>query len=444
MTDFDVIVIGTGVAGQTAAEELAAAGRRVAAVDRREFGGTCLLRGCEAKKVLFTAAEVVERAAAQKRGGLNGHLSIDWPALIAFKREFTDPAPAGVEGAIKGAGAEALHGEARFVGPDAVSIAGNRHSAERIVIATGARPVPLGIRGEDLVLTSEGFLAAEQLGARIVFIGGGYISLEFAHIAAAAGAEVTVCHRGSQVLRGFDPDLAAMLADGYRQAGIDVRTDAPVDAVEKAGDGLAVVLKSGERLGCDMVVHGAGRVPDLEALDLEAGGVRFGKRGVEVDDHLRSITNAQVWAAGDGAARGLPLTPVGIAQARVIVRAILGEADAVYDPAFVPSVVFSDPPLASIGLTESQAAERGVEVTADLFDTTSWAPSRRVGARVSGAKVLVEQGTGKLVGAHLLGHNADEVINVFAAAMAGGLTARDLKSMPWAYPTGAWDIGYLV
>ena len=181
-------------------------------------------------------------------------------------------------------------------------------------------------------------------------------------------------------------------------------------------------------------------MPDIGALDLETGGVGFGPRGIAVDEHLRSVTNARVWAAGDAAERGLPLTPVGITQARVVVRGILGDGDAVYDPAVTPSVVYSDPPLAAIGLTEDQAAARGIDVAGQLIDTTMWAASRRVGARVSGAKVLVERATGLIAGAHLLGHHAEEVINVFAAAIAGGLTAADIKAMPWAYPTGGWDI----
>lgn len=443
MSEFDVIVVGTGVTGQSAAADLAAGGKRVAIVDRREYGGTCTLRGCEPKKVLVTAAEVVERAEAQRGHGPAGDLRLDWSSLIAFKREFTDPAPEGIEDYLKGAGVETLHGDARFAGPTTLAVGDAVHSAEHIVIASGARPAPLGIEGEDLVLTSEGFMAAEQLGRRIVFIGGGYISMEFAHVAAAAGASVTICHRSARVLKGFDPDLAEMLADSYRKAGIEVRTDAPVRGVERHGEGLVVVLENGERLPCDMVVHGAGRIPDLEALDLAAGDVAFGRHGVDVDEHLRSVSNPRVWAAGDAADRGLPLTPVGVAQGRIVARNVLGD-DVAFDPAATPSIVFSDPPLAMVGLTEEQAAARGLEVTARLVDSTQWATSLRVGARVSGAKVLVEQKSGRIIGAHLLGHHADEVINVFTVAMVGGLTAADLKALPWAYPTGGWDIVYLV
>lgn len=442
--DFDVIVIGTGVAGQTAAEELAAAGKRVAVVERREVGGTCALRGCEPKKVLFTAAEVVERAAAQAGHGPSGTLRNDWRALMAFKRSFTDPASGNIEEAIRGSGAEILRGSAAFVNPETLSVGGTSYTAQAFVIATGSRPMPLGMAGEDLVSTSEDFLAAETLGDRIVFLGGGYISFELAHIAASAGAQVTILQRGPRVLAGFDPDLADLLARGYLEEGIDVRVDAPVGSVERDGDALAVVLGDGSRIPCDRVVHGAGRVPDLDDLNLDAGSVRHGRRGVEVDRRQRSVSNPRVWAAGDAADSGLPLTPVGIAQARVIVRNLTGDEGAVFDPKVTPSAVFSHPPLASVGLRLDEAREQGLDVKGELIDTSSWASSRRVGVRVSGARVVVENGTGRIVGAHLLGHHADEVINVFAAAMVGNLTARDLKSMLWAYPTSGSEIVYLV
>ncbi len=444
MERFDAIVIGTGVAGQTAAGELSAADKRVAVIDRREFGGTCALRGCEPKKVLFTAAEVAERAAAQAGNGVSGALRVDWTSLVAFKRTFTDPIPSAIERSLTEGGAVALHGEARFVSEDTIGVGGTEHAADHFVIATGAVPRPLGIPGAGLVTDAEGFMAADALGERVAFIGGGYISFEFAHIAAAAGARAVVLHRGARVLEGFDPDLAQMLARGYRDAGIEVRTEAVVSEVREAGGALEIVCGNGDVVVCDMAVHGAGRVPDTGGLGLEAAGVAYGPRGVEVDDAMRSTTNPRVFAAGDAAASGVPLTPVGIAQARVVVANILEPGSATFSPIVTPSVVFSDPPLASVGLTEAQAREIGLGVEVKLTDTASWASSRRVGQRVSGAKTIVDRGSGRIVGAHLLGHGAEEVVNVFAAAIAGGLTASDLKRAVWAYPTASSEIVYLL
>ncbi|KUK47970.1 MAG: Pyridine nucleotide-disulfide oxidoreductase [Actinobacteria bacterium 66_15] len=443
MKRFDVIVIGTGVAGQTAASELAAAGRSVAITDSREYGGTCSLRGCEPKKVLFTAAEVVERARDQKGHGLEGALRLDWSSLLAFKRSFTEPVPGRIEEWLAGAGVTLLHGPARFDGPDVLDIGGVRYSADRIVVATGAMPRPLRIPGEEHVLDSEDFLAAGHVGPRVVFVGGGYVSFEFAHIAAAAGAKVTILHRGPRVLEAFDPDLADMVVSGYRSAGIDVFTNATVTEVRDDDGMFTVICEEGLEVSAETVVHGAGRVPAISGLGLEAAGIEHGRRGIEVDGRMRSVGNERVYAVGDASATGAPLTPVATAQARVAVADILEPGSAEFAPPVTPSVVFSDPILASVGMTVEQAEAQGIEVEAKLTDTSGWAAARRIGQQVSGAKTIVERGSGRVVGVHLLGHTAGEIINVFAVAMACGQTASDLKRAIWAYPTGASEIPHL-
>lgn len=440
MERFDVIVIGTGVSGQTAAAALATAGRRVAAVDRREFGGTCALRGCEPKKVLFSAARAVEQARALSTAGVGGNVTLDWPALIAFKRTFTDPASARIEDWLVSSGVTALHGTASFESPDSLHVGDESFSPEHIVIASGARPRDLGIPGAELVIDSERFMADEHLGTRVAFIGGGYVSFEFAHMAATAGSQVTVLSRGPRVLDGFDPELAAMLADGYRNAGIDVRLNASVVAVRRAGAALEVVLADGTAVACDMAVHGAGRVPDLDALDLSAGGVDFGPRGVIVEPSMRSVSNPRVYAIGDAAALGAPLTPVGIAQGRIAAANIVHPRSASFDGSIVPSVVFADPPLASVGLLEADSADRGLDVDVRFHDTTGWVSSRRTGARVSGAKLLIERGSDLVVGAHILGMGAEEVVNVLATAMRCGVTATALRQAMWSYPTEGYEL----
>lgn len=443
MERFDVIVIGTGSAGQTAASELASAGRSVAITDSREYGGTCALRGCEPKKTLYVATEVVERSRNQAGKGVEGELRIDWPSLMAFKRSFTEPVPERIEEWLSGSGVTLLHGRARFDGADVLEIGGVPYSADRIIVATGAIPRPLDIPGEEHVVDSEEFMAAERIGRRVVFVGGGYVSFEFAHIAASAGAQVTILHRGSRVLEAFDPDLAGMLASAYRDAGIDVVTDAAVTEVRSDGDALTVICEHGLRVPADTVVHGAGRVPAVSELGLDTAGVAYGARGIEVDSRMRSVSNGRVYAVGDASSAGAPLTPVAIAQARVAAADILEPGSAEFAPPVTPSVVFSDPVLASVGMTVGQAEEQGIEVDVRLTDTSDWAASRRLGLRVSGAKTLVERRSGKVVGAHLLGHAAGDVINVFAAALACGQTVADLKRAIWAYPTGASEIPYL-
>lgn len=443
MRRFDVLVIGTGVSGQTAAADCAAAGLDTAVVDRLPYGGTCAQRGCEPKKVLLGSIEAVDAVRRLAGRGPVGEVRIDWPELQAFRGTYTDPVPARTEAWMADAGITPLHGTARFLTPERLAIDGEEVDADAVVVAAGARPAPLGIEGEELVATSERFLGLPELPARIVFLGGGYISFELAHIAAAAGAAVTIAHRGSEPLKGFDPGLVALLVDGYRSGGIDVMLDAPVTAVRRR-DGALVVEAGGRELPCDLAVHGAGRVPDLATLDLTAGGVAFGRRGVEVGEDLRSTTNPRVFACGDAASRGLPLTPVGIRQGAAIARTIAGAPASAWDDAVTPSVVFSAPPLASVGLGEEAAFAAGLDVEVLSHDTTGWFTSTRLGVPRSGAKVVLERESRRILGAHLLGDAAEEVVNVFAVAIAAGATADLLKALPLAYPTSGSDLVYLL
>lgn len=444
MSDFDLIIIGTGVAGSSAVDDAVKAGLRTALVDKREFGGTCALRGCEPKKVLFAGSEPVERARAQSSTGIVGDVGLDWRQLIEFKRGFTEPLPAMLEKSFADMGVTLLHGVASFTSPDTISVAGKEYSANSFLVATGAIPMPLGITGEGLVIDSERFMETEIMPERVVFIGGGYISFEFAAMARAAGSKPIILHRGATPLATFDRDLVDLLIAHYAATEIDVRVNSAVIAVRREGDSLVVELKDGSQVVCDMVVHGAGRVPDVADLHLDVAGVTVGRHGVEVDNTMASVSNPIVFAAGDAAALGMPLTPVGIAQARVAVRNIVTPGSATFDPPVVPSIVFSDPPLASVGLDERSVSERDVDVEVKLTDTSAWLSSQRVGLHHTGAKTFVDRKTGKVLGAHVLGHNADELINLFALAIAYGVTVDELKAQLWGYPTASSEIVYLV
>ena len=449
MPHFDLIIVGTGVAGRTAAEEAARAGLATAVVDCRAFGGTCALRGCEPKKILAAAAEAVLRARGQRGHGVVGDARIDWPELIAFKRRFTDGLSQSFEAGMREAGQTPLHGIARFVSADTLEVDGESYSADAILLGTGARPMPLGIPGEELLIDSEAFMELAELPERVVFVGGGFISFEFAGIAAAAGARPVILHRSEQALKGFDPDLVAVLIEQYAEWGIDVRLNTPVAGVRR-GDGraadecasFAIELPDGSSVPADLVVHGAGRMPDLDALDLAAGGVEFSRHGVTVDAQMRSTSNPRVWAAGDAAASGPPLTPVGVWQARVALANIVAPGSATWEPAVIPSAVFSQPPLCSVGLSERDARERGINIDVKLSDTSGWLSSQRVGLKHAAAKTIVESSTGRILGAHVLGHGAEETANLFALAIATRQTADDLKRVLWAYPTASSEVVY--
>jgi glutathione reductase (NADPH) len=389
----------------------------------------------------------------QERGVRAGGLSIDWPELMRFKRSFTEPVSASRREQLAGAGIETFDGVARFTGRAQVHVGDAVLDATRaIVIATGARPASLHVEGAGHVLTSDRFLELPALPASVIFVGGGYISFEFAHVAARAGARVTIVHRGQRPLEHFDPDLVERLVARMRPLGIDVRLGAEVRAIERveavnAPAYQVVCLESGRRssVPADLVVHGAGRVPDLDELDLRAGGIESSRAGVLVDSHLRSVSNPMVWAAGDCAAGGAPpLTPVAGYEGRVVAANLLGGGSTVADYGAVPSVVFTLPPLARVGLSEAAAREKGLDVTIKHQDMAGWFASRRLGETASAFKTLVENGTGRILGAHLLGPGADETINLFALAMRCGMTADAFKQMLWAYPTQASDTAYMV
>lgn len=447
---YNLIVVGSGSAAGSAASRCRAAGWSVAMIDRRPFGGTCALRGCDPKKVLVGAAAAVDAARRLAGKGVRPDgLGVDWADLMRFKRTFTDPYPEKRLASLAQSGVEVVHGAARFASPSSLVVDGQTLEATRaIVIATGARPADVPIPGREHLLISDDFLELRSLPGSIAFVGGGYISFEFAHVAVRAGAQVTILHRDDRPLEGFDRDLVERLVARSRAVGIDVRTDAEVGRIETVGNLCRVMFADGgggTSVDVDLVVHGAGRVPELDDLDLDAGEVRHSADGVEVHPYLQSTSNPLVWAAGDCAATdGPPLTPVAGYEGHIVAANLLGEERTVPDYRAIPSVVFTLPPLARVGLDVDEATTRGFRFSERLQDTSSWYSTRRVGEETSAARVLIEEGTGRLLGAHLLGPGAGETINLFALAMRAGLTASQLKEMLWAYPTHASDLPYLV
>ena len=444
---FDLVVVGTGVTSAVASR-CREAGWTVAVVDSRPFGGTCALRGCVPKKILVGAAEAVHGARDMADMGVPAALlTIDWPTLMRFKRSLVDPTPQRTEQTWAKMGVEQFHGRARFVGPTTLAVGDDRLAGRRVLIAAGAMPAPLKFPGAERLATSEDFLNLDRMPPRIVFVGGGYISFEFAHVAARAGAEVTILHRGARPLEGFDPGLVELLVRRTRELGIRVELDIEVLGVDSGGGGLTVRGRqrgTERRFGTDMVVHGAGRVPELDDLDLDAAGVERGKRGVTVNEYLQSVSNPAVYAGGDAAASGPALTPKADHDAAVLVTNLLEGNRRAVNYEGIASAVFTIPPLASAGLTEDAARAAGLKFRTSWQDTSGWFNTRRVGETASGFKVLIEEGTGRILGAHLLGPHAAEVINLFALAIRLRIPAGDLQQVIFAYPTNGSDIRFML
>jgi glutathione reductase (NADPH) len=437
---FDVIAIGTGSAASSAAMRCREAGWHVAIVDSRPFGGTCALRGCDPKKVLVGAAEVFDWSRRMQGKGISAaKLQMDWPELMRFKRSFTEPVPEKREHEFANAGMETFHGRARFVGPTTIEVAEEKLEARHVVIATGAAPANLEIPGAGNLTTSDQFLDLPSLPRKILFIGGGYIAFEFAHLAALAGSDVTVLHRGSRPLAGFDPDLVDQLVERTRELGIDVHLGTEAVAIDKDVAGWIVsASRAGETVSfaADMVVHAAGRVPEINDLNLDVAGIECDKRGVRVNEFLQSVSNPAVYAAGDAAASGgPPLSPVASYEGRLVASNLLKGNHQTANYLGVASVVFTIPPLAAVGLSERAALEQNLKFRVKLEKTSNLPWSRRVAETCSAYKVLVEEGTDRILGAHILGNGAAETINLFAVAIRSGMAATDLKQTLFSYPT---------
>jgi glutathione reductase (NADPH) len=366
--EFDLIVIGGGTGGNGVARMAANAGWNVASIDSLPFGGTCALRGCDPKKMLIAITEGVEWAHNLNGKGLEAQTSVDWPAMIAFKRTFTDAMPGRIEGGLEKAGITVLHGGARFTGRDTIEVNGETLSARHFHIATGARPMTLNIPGEELLATSTEFLELPERPDRLVFVGGGFIAMEFAHISKRAGArEVTVLEMMERPLINFDPDLVEILREATTELGVDLRTRAKVLKIEKNGADFTVTYETPngtETVKRDLVVHATGRVPDIDHLNLEAAGVEYSHKGIKVSSFMRT-SNPAIFAAGDCADSGPHLTPVSAYEGRIAGKNLLAgkdEREVNYPP--IPSVVFTLPQLASVGLSEAAAREKGLD-----FDT---------------------------------------------------------------------------
>jgi len=367
------------------------------------------------------------------------NLQIDWPELMRFKRSFTEPVPKRREEGFAKAGISAFHGRARFAGPTTIQVGEETLEGRYVVIAAGEAPADLKIPGAEHLTTSDQFLELNELPRRILFIGGGYIAFEFAHVAARVESQVTVLHRGPRPLALFDPDLVDLLVERTRELGIDVHLGTEAIGIEKSSAQLIVrALASGETgtFETEMVVHAAGRVPEINDLNLDTAGIEWEKRGVRVNEFLQSVSNPAVYAAGDAAASaGPPLAPVASYEGLIVAANLLKGNLQRPNYLGIPSVVFTIPSLAAVGLSEREAREQNLKFTVKREMTSTWYSSRRVAETHSGYKVLVEESTDRILGAHILGSEAGEVINLFAIAIRSGMRATDLKHMLFAYPT---------
>lgn len=453
--EFDALIIGTGTAGETAATILRDAELSVAVADHRDYGGTCALRGCQPKKYLVVPAHAALEGAALTKRGFVAPPELHWASIQRSRAEFTAAVPESTERGFRDQGIHTFRGTCGFLEADSrgatVECGNQTIRARRVLVASGARPRPLTIPGGELARSSDDFLTLEALPRHITFVGGGYISMEFATVAAAAGSRVTVLQRGDRIMNRFDADLVEALHHQCAARGIDVVTNAEVSAIAVAGDEYTVSLADGTAITTDLVVAALGRIPNTDTLMLENTRIGASPQGIVTRETMRT-DEPSVFAAGDCVA-STQLSPVSDAEARIAAQNMVydltgGDArEAVQRPQIdleiLPSVVFTYPQLAHFGLNEAQARDRG-GVRIHTGSGARWPNYRRLNEDAVLYKVMIDNETDLILGAHILAPQAGELINLLALAAQSGTTAREFREFPWAYPTYTADLKYML
>ncbi len=452
MSRYDLVAIGTGTAAKKVALTCRRAGWSVAVIDHKPFGGTCPLRGCDPKKAMWTVAEACDRARRLEGAGIDGaqQLSLHWRRMMAFKHQFTDPVPEKRERTYREAGIETFHGHARFLGPNVIGVGDTRLEADHILIAVGAEAAPLDIPGAEHLISSDAYLEMDSLPSSLVLVGGGYIGFEFAHTAVRVGAKPVILE-AFEPLGSFDRDMVERLVAKSRRSGIEIHTWTKVVGVERTGDRRLLVHAetndgSSRSFECEIAVQAAGRIPALAGLDLEAGKVATEGTRLRLTPHLQSESNPAVYAAGDAANRGPALTPVASHDAEIVAANLLqsGPPSHVPDYTGVPSVAFTIPPITSVGLTEDQARAQGLRFRVNQQDITDWQVTRHLQEDTAAYKVLIEDGSKRILGAHLIGPDTEHLINMFALAIRLGLSATEMDRFMSAFPTAASNIFHML
>ncbi|MBU2997772.1 NAD(P)/FAD-dependent oxidoreductase [Cellulophaga baltica] len=445
---YDVFVIGGGSAGQAVANSCANEGLKVAITEKREYGGTCPLRGCDPKKVLLASTEVLELATDMKGKGVLNIPEFSWKQMQKFKTSFTKPIPSGSIDNLKDNGVDIYEGNASFLTENTLSVGDKIIEASKIVIATGLKPIELPIDGAKYMKTSEDFLSLKKLPKSMVFVGGGYIGMEFAHIAARCGVKVTVIHSHEKPLDGFDPDLVDKLIAYSKELGIKFILDAKVDKVVKGKKKFKVHFNTdnskAEHVKAKMVFNTAGRVPNIESLAVENGNVTEGKKGLAVNDYLQSTTNKSVYICGDVSDHGLPLTSMTGPESKTVIANIVNGNKTKIDTPVIPSVVYTLPNMASVGYSEEEAKKRYKNVIVNFDIATDWFNAGRINAPLYGFKIIINERTNEIVGAHIVGPHAGETINLFSMAIKMGMTTDDVKEVVFTYPSWSYDLNKML
>lgn len=445
---FDVVILGGGNAGIGVTGPVRRAGMSVAMIEARDLGGTCPNRGCTPKKVLVAAGHAlheIDRAFVH-------HITVarpklDWAALIDREKEMIKDIPENLARAMERRQVEVIKGQAAFASPNVIRVGDRTLEARHIVIATGSKPRPLPIAGAEYMITSDEMLSERELPRSVIFVGGGVISLEFGHVYARAGAGVTILEALPQLLPAMDADAVAQLQAESERIGIRVKTAVTVKKIEPASGRFRITFDHGgieQTLDACRVVNGAGRIANVDRLDLEAGNVAQTNGRIAVDEHLRSTSNPIVHVCGDAVPTSPQLSPIATYEGDIVGRNIVEGPKYRPDYASMATSVYTTPPLAAVGLSEDAARRKGLAIDVHVNDMLGWFSARTYAETVAWSKVIVEKTSDRILGAHFLGHAGQELINIFGLAMRFGITATQIRENIYAYPTFASDLKHML
>jgi glutathione reductase (NADPH) len=440
--DYDLFIIGAGSGGVRAARVAGKLGAKVAIAEEYRVGGTCVIRGCTPKKLLVYASRFAEEFEdAVGFGWTSEKVSFDWATLIENKDKEIDRLNKAYIKGLDNAGAELILERATIVDPNTVQLAnGRKVTAKYILVATGATPfVPQHLPGRELAITSNEAFHLERLPRRMVIVGGGYIAIEFAGIFNSLGCETVLIYRGEQILRGFDDDLRNHLAAEMEKKGVEIRTKADVVRLDRSGDGVRVTLADGTAFGAGQVMFATGRIPNGMEIGLENVGITHTPHGAVPVNEYSQTEVPSIYAVGDVTNR-VNLTPVAIREGQAFADTVFGGKPTMVNHGLVPTAVFSQPELGTVGLTEEKA--RAIHKSVDIYKTTFRPMKHTLSGRDERMlmKLVVDGETDKVLGCHIAGEGAGEMAQLLGIALTCGATKAQFDATLAIHPTAAEEI----
>ena len=437
MADYDFLIIGAGTGGMAAAKKAANYGMKVAVIEKEKVGGTCLNRGCTPKKLMVYAADfALKESLARSYEWQKCDRQVNWSALMQKIHHRLDEISNSFKETFKEKGIDLIYGDAKFVDKLTVEVKDRQITADKVLIAVGGHPIKPDFPGSDLAITSRGMFQLEEIPKKIAIVGGGYIGVEFASMMNAFGSEVVFMDTSELILSGFDKDLRTTVQQGLIDRGIEFIAETTAEKIEQEGDRLKLHLDSDRTIVADKVLLATGRAPSTKSLDLDRAGVETGEKGeIKIDEYCRT-QNPHIYAVGDCIDR-IPLTPVAKAEAEAVVETLFGKQSKQIDYDRVPSAVFSRPEAATIGLSESAAREKYDNVKCYCDETTPMLYSLAEDGDKEKViiKLVVAGDEEKIVGVHMVGEHAADMIQCLGVAICKGITKEELDNSFGIHPT---------